>query len=542
MKITPSDYEHFFPFRKPRDEQRQAIEFALNSFLEGKKNVIIQAPTGVGKSGIAVTVAKALDTLINSDEKVGSYVLTTQKVLQDQYIEDFARCGVASIKSASSYTCGRRPDQSCGETRRLLKVLRENCGKDIIGCKHECVYLEAKTAFLNSRVSVTNFSYFLAETMYAKALTPRTLLVCDECHNIEASLGSFIEIVFSHRFAKHVLKINMPSRDEMLTVVEWIKNEYKPALVAHIAGFVKEIAELTEKNEDVHKLARRYEELDKHICKVNRFIDEFDPSNWVMNTVVPEKPTELPKYEFKPVDVSTFSQERLFRFGDYVLLMSATVLDKDTFCNSIGLDPQETAYLELSSPFDPKNRPVHYFPIGSMSRKSINVTLPLAAQAVKTIIDQHKNEKGIVHCTTFQIAKFIKENVRSDRFLIHTSEDREAVLERHKKGKKPTILLSPSMTEGIDLVGDQSRFQILMKVPFPYLGDEVTRKRMEKNRKWYNLVTARTIIQSLGRSVRNERDHAVSYIIDGDWERFYSQNKAIFPLDFKAAYDQKDPK
>jgi Rad3-related DNA helicase len=161
---------------------------------------------------------------------------------------------------------------------------------------------------------------------------------------------------------------------------------------------------------------------------------------------------------------------------------------------------------------------------------------------VKTIIDQHKNEKGIVHCTTFQIAKFIKENVRSDRFLIHTSEDREAVLERHKKGKKPTILLSPSMTEGIDLVGDQSRFQILMKVPFPYLGDEVTRKRMEKNRKWYNLVTARTIIQSLGRSVRNERDHAVSYIIDGDWERFYSQNKAIFPLDFKAAYDQKDPK
>jgi len=69
-------------------------------------------------------------------------------------------------------------------------------------------------------------------------------------------------------------------------------------------------------------------------------------------------------------------------------------------------------------------------------------------------------------------------------------------------------------------------------VPFPYLGDLVVKKRMEKNEKWYPYMTAKLIIQSLGRSIRNETDHAISYILDGDWERFYRKNKELFPKEF----------
>jgi Rad3-related DNA helicase len=42
------------------------------------------------------------------------------------------------------------------------------------------------------------------------------------------------------------------------------------------------------------------------------------------------------------------------------------------------------------------------------------------------------------------------------------------------------------------------------------------------------------VIQSLGRSIRNEKDFAVSYIIDSDWERFYKNNKHMFPKEFNA--------
>jgi hypothetical protein len=73
------------------------------------------------------------------------------------------------------------------------------------------------------------------------------------------------------------------------------------------------------------------------------------------------------------------------------------------------------------------------------------------------------------------------------------------------------------------------------KIPFPYLGDMVTKKRMEKNKTWYPYMTAKSVIQSLGRSIRNDKDHAVSYILDGDWERFYRMNRKMFPPEFDAA-------
>jgi Rad3-related DNA helicase len=91
------------------------------------------------------------------------------------------------------------------------------------------------------------------------------------------------------------------------------------------------------------------------------------------------------------------------------------------------------------------------------------------------------------------------------------------------------------MMEGVDLADDASRFQILCKVPFPYLGDEVVKKRMSRDRSWYTYQTVKSIVQSMGRSIRNETDHAVSYILDADWERFYNMNKKMFPEEFTKA-------
>jgi Rad3-related DNA helicase len=88
------------------------------------------------------------------------------------------------------------------------------------------------------------------------------------------------------------------------------------------------------------------------------------------------------------------------------------------------------------------------------------------------------------------------------------------------------------MMEGIDLADDACRFQIMCKVPFPYLGDAVIKKRMEKNRAWYTYQTVKSIIQAMGRSIRNDKDHAISYILDSDWDLFFRRNKGMFPSDF----------
>lgn len=548
-------YEHFFPFSSIRAEQRRAIEFALDSYESGKKYVILELATGCGKSAIGITISRYLaqnhSLTFDPDgaPHKGSYVLTTQKILQKQYLDDFGPesshldISLLSIKSSNNYRCGFYEDQSCAESRRVLTQL----GKKMIGtgffdhCRGgSCQYAIDKQAFLNAKISLTNFAYFFAETTYGKQLKNRKTLVIDEAHNIENELGNFVEITFSTRFAKDILKCKrQPQSDTQQDVFKWLKSTYRPALVKHTKTIEAAIQSKVFDNNIVtfSELSKQYEMLDKHTCKISRFLESYDTDNWVMNTVLPVGKAGK-RYEFKPVDVSSFAYDSLFKYGEKVLLMSATIVDKETYCKSIGLDPAEVAMLAIGSPFPIENRQIHYLPIGSMSKKNVEQTIPILASAIKELLEQHKTEKGIIHCVSNKVANYIFENVNSPRLLVHDSTNRDEILRKHIESVEPTVLLSPSMTEGVDLADDSSRFQILCKIPFPYLGDEVIKRRMNKNASWYPYQTAKSIIQSLGRSIRNYDDHAVSYILDSDWEYFYKRNKKYFPNDFSTLLSQ----
>jgi Rad3-related DNA helicase len=193
----------------------------------------------------------------------------------------------------------------------------------------------------------------------------------------------------------------------------------------------------------------------------------------------------------------------------------------------------DVEFIRIPSPFPIENRPVVILPIGKMGSKNLDATLPKLATAVREILSSHPNEKGIIHCHTYKIVTYLKRVLKSKRVLTHNSENRDAILQKHLNSKEPTVLLSPSMTEGVDLRGEYSRFQIICKVPYPYLGDKLVKKRMNKWKSWYPLQTAKAIVQSVGRSVRSSDDHAVTYVLDSDWERFYTFNKQLFPEDFR---------
>lgn len=543
------NYENLFPFSKIRDEQRQAIEFALNAFSSGKRFVVLEAPTGVGKSAIGVTIARAMQT--------DAYILTTQKVLQDQYTSDFGPKKlnlIQSIKSATNYDCHGTWGQTCGETRRFRSVKKRSNKAYKDACEATCPYTECKKSFIASPIGVTNFAYFLAETMHAHQLKPRGLLILDECHNVETSLSSFVEVTFSLRFARQQLGCNGPQKRDIESVHKWIKGSYRKALTKKIADLEREIEVMSDSGkseEDSSTLGRRLELLDSHLNKVNRFLDDYSLENWVMNAISPEQqrtsksndktPTKSNvkaewKFEFKPIDVSPYAEDALYRNGEKILLMSATIINHETFCETIGIKPGEAAFISLPSPFPAENRPVLYSPVGRMSQSGIEKSLPGLVKTIQTLLADHPNEKGMIHTGNYKIAKHLQEHVGSSRLLFHESSDREAVLQVHLESDEPTVLVSPSMTEGVDLRDDASRWQVIAKIPFPYLGDEMTKKRMARNGRWYGFVTARTIIQSLGRSVRNEKDYAISYILDEDWEAFFRRSGDMFNDDFRKAY------
>ena len=73
------------------------------------------------------------------------------------------------------------------------------------------------------------------------------------------------------------------------------------------------------------------------------------------------------RFEFKPIDVSPFAEDNLLRSGDKVLLMSATVMNKEAFCQTLGIESDEVEFISIPSPFPVENRPIIFSPISSMT-------------------------------------------------------------------------------------------------------------------------------------------------------------------------------
>ncbi len=526
------DWQPFFPFSEPRKEQVRAIDFALDAFLnKDKKFVCLDLSTGIGKSPIGIAIGRYLlsQKYNNPSYEKGFYILTTQKTLQEQYIDDFGRLkgSLKTIKSSTNYGCSRF-DKNCGEIQTILKK-----DKNFHPCKQDCIYKHAKKEFLSSPEGTTNFPYFMLSANFNPQFKPRELMIVDEAHNIENNLTSFVEISITDRFAKKFLKMEMPKIKSEKFALDWVENEYYPALIQHIDKLdilIERNANIKAKLDEISNFAKQFDLVKKHKDKVKKFIELYSEDNWAM-TVENVKGTR--KLEFKPIDIAPYTNDYLFRLGERVLLMSATILNKEAFCRSVGINKRNCEILSIPSPFPKENRPVFFLPCGKMSKDSIDKTLPKMADIIKDLLQQHKNDKGIIHTVSYKITEYIKNNVPSDRLLIPTPQNKEQVLQEHYDSDKPTVLVSPAMSEGVDLKGDRSRFQIICKVPYPSLGDKVVEKRIKKDKFWYPYTTAKAIIQSLGRSIRSETDYSNTYILDLCFQDFWERNKNMFPLDFE---------
>ena len=103
----------------------------------------------------------------------------------------------------------------------------------------------------------------------------------------------------------------------MHQVVTWTKDVYRPKLASikkHMETQIEKFS-IGSRMQDFVSLSKRFELIDKHLCKLERFLNVFDKENWVMNTSHAEK-RGTRKFEFKPVDISPFSENYLFNPRD----------------------------------------------------------------------------------------------------------------------------------------------------------------------------------------------------------------------------------
>ncbi len=506
------DFHKTFPFPTERPIQTKVLD-NLNNNWDKYKFHLLQLPTGTGKSPIAIAISQALE------EK--SIISTPQKILQDQYMRDFGKRDdifIKEVKGRANFQCVTDPDCTCADGPGAIN--HKSCP--------DCPYISQKKAAVGSKCAIMNFAYYIS-TSFGIAFADREVLILDEAHNLPEQIIDFAEIKITDTSLRRLFgndQVKVPELYSLEEYGDWLRDIWDTldVRIKAIEKIFKKVGlklDTKEQQSDTAKqLKKDYDKFVSFAAKIERYFKTSSDVEWIWSfeqiwSKVKGKKKPENAFIMKPLEVSHFAQSIIFDKHEKVVLMSATLLNKERFCKNLGINPQFVNWVEAESPFPEKNHQFLLHSVGSLNQKEIDRTLPKLMPVVEQILRAHKGQKGIIHTNSFKITNFLRENVKNDRLLIQEQGQANAeVYGTHKKAKSDTVLVSPSMAEGIDLIGDLGQFQIIMKLPFLYLGDKWVKTKATRDEEWYGFKMILTLVQAMGRIQRTEQDQCITYCLD----------------------------
>ena len=560
MKKNPLD---FFEFQKliPRNEQEFAIK-AVRDNWDKYDYFLLDLPTGVGKTNVGSSIAYSAGR---------AYMLTSTLQLQDQYQASWKE--IVNLKGRSNYTCALNEDFTVDAAPCIV-------AKEIIAdCKinGRCPYINQKNKALAANAMITNPLYLL----YSKHCgvlsdeekdewNERDVIVIDEAHNTEKHLISFAEIkidlkevALSHNVnIQHLFFTNDNAHNynvlqELLDILLTRQSELNTQLTELFPGkqsnqTINSWAKRINKSvsDKVQKLNSKIYALDKFVQPMNIFFKscpEYSESDlsWLIHYFQEDGSLQL-----APMNAGYLFDEYLKPLGKKFIFMSATLGNKTEFCKTLGLDESKTLYIQTDTPFPPEKSPIIVLPQLKMGYKDLEETIPKIAPMIEQILDLHENERGIIHCATYKLQgeiyrrlsdKHKKRILCRDMDIISGTSSKKysnvELLDIHSTASD-TILLSPSMMEGVDLYDDLSTFQIILKMPWPSLANPRINKLSKMSDSWYSNQVWMHIMQAAGRSTRHVNDESVTYMLDASFNYFYKKWKMNLPNWFTKRINQ----
>lgn len=538
----------YFPLGQMREKQRSVLLDIESALKSGYKNIFLEAPTGFGKTPVAITLARYLGS---------SHICTATKDLQAQYQRDFPF--VFEVKGRANFPCIVKEDMGlsencdygpcvqddsydCAYKTRLLDykvvgegTLGEQVRLDPLSEKtyveklkkqskivelewRPCHYFHQRWMGAKASHTVYNYRYFLSDIFYTGTTQKRKLLVMDEAHQIESEVGDFRSFTVHKNALRFLPRVQMPEKN-VEDVEPWM--EFCSSLRDKMLKFIEQATDAIERG----RVAEPYTErnLIEAISKEKNleallFDMRSNKKNWIVSSIQRDAQNQLTRATLTPLETSGYFGDILDK-GTINLFMSATILSKDYLCKVSGLKPDQVKFVQVrDSDFPVKNRPIHLMNVAWLNARSMQESMPKIAKAIDNIMTIHKNEKGIIHTTSYSQLQYIRDNISRENAsrLIETGSalGREEVLEKHYKSTRPTVLISPSLHLGVDLKDDLSRFQVITKVPYPDLTDRKVSAMKDRDQRWYTWYTVLRLAQSYGRSIRSADDFATTYILD----------------------------
>jgi len=231
--------------------------------------------------------------------------------------------------------------------------------------------------------------------------------------------------------------------------------------------------------------------------------------------------------ENAPLNISELLPEILWDRLSSLIITSATLTINDNFKffrQSLGLPGARK--LRVDSPFDYKKQARLLIPR--------DIPTPGAEKFLEEIIEEFKEMLAsfggstMVLFTSYSMLNYCLEHTRPDleqkglRILAQGEFPRHYILNNFKAQKSQIIFGTVSFWEGVDIKGDDLKYLIIMKLPFPVPSRPVAAARKEKleqegKNPFYHYSLPRAVIrfkQGFGRLIRSRKDRGVIISLD----------------------------
>jgi len=566
-----------------RTGQLDIISKILQAYLKYQEDglqdtIVIEAPTGTGKSIIAMATSSCLELM----DREG-YIITSDLSLQDQYLSDFNKRELAygCVKGVDNYTCSVNNEKfSLGECQ--MRMMPSNARKSL-PCYQTCGYYSARNKAIESNVALLGYSYWLIQMNYVNrkiqeaieagddvdeenSFKKRDFCFFDECHKVDdivqshfaakidptffEKVRSFNQFLNSNGLGNKALTVGLARCEVAMLELEMSEdsNEWLEALKIIrnvLASFNKAATDMKVRAKvkfpistaipsawkNNSRIADRIK--DTH-CKIEDLVEFFVELGVPTSDLIRIK--DRNDVEFHCADESFLLKKHFHAQAEFKVLMSATVGDIVKFSKVMGIDPHKMLHYRMDPPFDYSKSPVVLVRDCPMDFKNRDKNFPKAVKFIDKILLRHEGQKGVIHTGSHQFTeKLYNMSDYQDRLLPYkTSVEKNNALAL-MDASTDKVVIGPSLLEGLDLKDDECRFMIFLKVPYQNLGSPLVQHKLKKDKSFYSWKAALAILQGGGRGIRNPEDWAWTYIIDSTFMNLL-RDKDLLPESFKSRF------
>ncbi len=565
-----------FPYDQIREGQRQFLEDA-RSCMKNKINLLAHAPTGLGKTAVALTAA--LETSMPNDGFVffltarqsqhAAAIETLRHIWKKRRVkavdiisrEDTCLCrkkgsGVPCISSGDCYFLDEgRINEAAGKLLEYPLHVQEVIRMCIrVGA---CPHHAAMKALATADIVVCDYNQVFGDvntTLLDRAArrSEEAILIIDEGHNLPTRIMENNSHVLTREMLRRAC--NSTGNRRFRSIFESIERRMDDA--ASLAGdpYLEPAALdemlVSEFSVDCPQLA---DEMDRYFIGRSRHsVDDLIAfmANWRSfgdSTVryVEKHPARIVTRFIEPSLVSTAVFDRV----RCSLIMSGTLHPPEMFADVLGLSDR-CACRRYPSPFPARNRLV--LGVEGVSSKydlrTDDMFRTMAAKIIETCETTPGNVAAFFPSYDFmqRVEPFIREGHMEKRILMERREfgknEKDAIISDLRRDRNAILMatIGGSFSEGVNYSDNLLSSIVVAGFPFspPTLEGELMKARYEKRygaRKAILYVSTypavSRVLQAAGRAIRSEFDRAAIILLD---ERYLNPAmQSAFPEDFQ---------